>query len=392
MKLHFENPVYPVTAVLSRDTVQSSPFQVYSNDTLLYIDSLAPGKAYAYTVKALPGKDTALTTIKTLDTTSHSFNIMGWTFGEVSNSIFRDVAIINDHDIWAVGEVYLYNGADPSGTLYNAVYWDGASWKLYQFKFLVSCYDTVHHVMPIDAIYSQSPDSIWMNAGSSMMLYNGKEPLYIGCIESSVVKYFGRNNHDIYGVGGIGRIIHYDGQSWQLQPSGTSMNLRDVWGSADGKTVWACGYYDGAVPRTVLLKNSGSGWQTVYEGNPRDYTDVHYDFMTAGWTDSEYWTYICNGDIMSFLKSNNTFTLESTGPFLRDLAFCMCGDRANNMFYGGQWGLIEQYNGSTYQSLKYQLGINEKLFACTMKDGIVCMVGKKNINLIYNQAVIYIVW
>jgi hypothetical protein len=42
-----------------------------------------------------------------IDTTSHNFNFQTWRFGEYSSSTLYDVAIIDENNIWAVGEIYL---------------------------------------------------------------------------------------------------------------------------------------------------------------------------------------------------------------------------------------------------------------------------------------------
>ena len=41
------------------------------------------------------------------DTTSHNFTWETWTFGEHSSSVLNDVAIIDENNIWAVGEIYM---------------------------------------------------------------------------------------------------------------------------------------------------------------------------------------------------------------------------------------------------------------------------------------------
>ncbi len=49
-----------------------------------------------------------------MDTTSHNFTFTSWTFGTVGSSTLYDVAIINENNIWAVGEIMI---ADTSQNL-----------------------------------------------------------------------------------------------------------------------------------------------------------------------------------------------------------------------------------------------------------------------------------
>ena len=47
-----------------------------------------------------------------------------------------DVAIIDENNIWAVGEIYLNDSlGQPDPTPYNAVHWDGISWNLKKIYF-----------------------------------------------------------------------------------------------------------------------------------------------------------------------------------------------------------------------------------------------------------------
>ncbi len=67
------------------------------------------------------------------DTTSHSFTWQTFEFGDdgASPSSLKDVAIINDSDIWAVGSVYLNDSTgQPDYNAYNAIHWDGNKWEL----------------------------------------------------------------------------------------------------------------------------------------------------------------------------------------------------------------------------------------------------------------------
>ena len=54
------------------------------------------------------------------DTTSHNFTWQTWTFGEHSSSVLYDVVIIDENNIWAVGEIYLSDSlGQPDPHAYN---------------------------------------------------------------------------------------------------------------------------------------------------------------------------------------------------------------------------------------------------------------------------------
>lgn len=66
----------------------------------------------------------------TIDTTSHNFNFQTWRFGEHSSSTLYDVAIIDENNIWAVGEIYLNDSTgQPDPMPYNAIQWNGIQWQ-----------------------------------------------------------------------------------------------------------------------------------------------------------------------------------------------------------------------------------------------------------------------
>ncbi len=120
--------------ILQRDgrTVFSGRLQ--TQDTVLYDSLLSPSTTYRYRLYAREGEDISPaveTGLTTMDTTSHEFDWRVYTFGgQKGTSLFYDVAIIDENDIWAVGEIYtedidtydsLGNWIDP----YNAAHLDG---------------------------------------------------------------------------------------------------------------------------------------------------------------------------------------------------------------------------------------------------------------------------
>lgn len=51
---------------------------------------------------------------------------------------------------------------------------------------------------------------------------------------------WGASGSDVFAVGEVGTIIHYDGSVWTSMDSGTTENLKAVWGSS-GSDVFAVG-------------------------------------------------------------------------------------------------------------------------------------------------------
>ncbi|MGB9664445.1 MAG: hypothetical protein ACPL25_05950 [Ignavibacteria bacterium] len=61
-----------------------------------------------------------------MDTTSHEFSWEITYLGDGGSSVLYDVAIINENNIWAVGEIYMNDSLGrPEPNAYNAIHWDG---------------------------------------------------------------------------------------------------------------------------------------------------------------------------------------------------------------------------------------------------------------------------
>ena len=136
--------------------------------------------------------------LTTMDTTSHRFQ---WEIVEFpspfGSGVLYDVAIINENDIWAVGEIYA-DSANPAEP-YNAVHWDGSEWELKKIPF----YDETGYAWytPLESIIAFSRDDIWFEAG---VHWNGKQ--YISKkininFPSHVNKMWGTSSHDLYIIG-----------------------------------------------------------------------------------------------------------------------------------------------------------------------------------------------
>jgi hypothetical protein len=105
------------------------------------------------------------------DTTSHNFNFATWTFGEHSSSVLYDVAVINDSNIWAVGEIYSNDSlSQPDPNVYNAVYWNGNNWELKRISF-TGCGAVIYPA--IVSVFAFNKNDIWFARGGSLVHFDG---------------------------------------------------------------------------------------------------------------------------------------------------------------------------------------------------------------------------
>ena len=237
-------------------------------DTLLYIDSLLPKENYSFTATTTTNNQQLTTNgvlAQTLDTTSHNFTWQTFTFGQHSSSVLYDVAIIDENNIWAVGEIYMNDSlGNPDPHAYNAVHWDGQSWELKRIMFYTICGQASLSSYPAKAIFAFSENDIWIAGGGRQLpRIDGINQVDKICLPFSMVinKIWGSSSNDLYAVGNGGIIAHYSNGNWTKIESGTQINLLDIWGSGD--VTWICGWTD--FNPTVLLKISSVGLTKVYE-------------------------------------------------------------------------------------------------------------------------------
>ena len=168
-----------------------------------------------------------------VDTTSHNFTWQNWTFGEHSSSVIYDVAIIDENNIWAVGEIYLNDSlGQPDPIAYNATYWDGNEWKLIRIM-TNACGGVVYP--PIQAIFDfSSNDILFAHIDGSISHFNGTEfnndCSLITQLNGSAYRMWGKTKDDFYVVSGNGFIAHYQNDNWTSIESGTDLDIYDIWG------------------------------------------------------------------------------------------------------------------------------------------------------------------
>jgi hypothetical protein len=96
---------------------------------------------------------------------------------------------------------------------------------------------------------------VWNPSKRVMLRYDGKAwskvPGLAGSVAASAI--WGSGPDDIFAVGQGGAILHFDGEGWSTQSSGTTDPLFAVWGRGP-KDVWAAG------AKGTLLRYDGKTW------------------------------------------------------------------------------------------------------------------------------------
>ncbi|MHB2153382.1 glucosyl transferase [Calditrichota bacterium GD2] len=352
-----------------------------TEDSLLYVDGLWPNTGYAFKAAVYDGNKlltrSPAVTATTMDTTSHDFTWQTFEFGgQGGSSSFYDVAIIDENDIWAVGEIYTANDK------YNAAHWDGEKWELKKID-----WDGV--VSRLTCVFAFSSNDVWFGV-TNLIHWNGSKfekninPVLNQFYYKTVNKIWGTSSSDLYVVGNSGLIAHYDGQQWQRIESpeganGTEFNFHDIWSDIN--------FYSGK--REILavasvFEYNRQGKQVVRIENKNvsniDTTGLP-DALQSIWFKSGRIYYI-GGDGLYQKKLNTNFSKRwyKINDLPRLYKNAIRGTDINNIFVVGAYGLISHFNGKTW------FNYNEKnlpliygsYYALALTNSIVVAVGFKD--------------
>jgi len=391
IKLSTNNVSLPASVVLSRNNKQINNFTLITADTTIVDNNLNPNQSYTYSAELTGANNQKAVSgsvqIQTMDTTSHNFTWQTFTFGgQGGSSTLYDVAIINENDIWAVGEMYVY---DSTGTpiLYNAVHWNGSKWELKRIL-----YKGV--IWTIRTIYAFNSNDIWFSA---FVRYNGKKfislPIPDILIGWSVNKLWGSSSNNLYAVGNGGNIAHYNGGSWRKIESGVDVDLKDVWGTPDGNIVWFCGKED--FKPTVLLKYSNNTIEKIIEDTENLF--IYSDSIISGginsiWTNDSKKIFVLTWfDLYraSTETKGNAQTLWGGNPATWGVER-MRANNVNDIIAGGVFSRIWHFNGVGWKRYEGLIDQKDVLYGIDIKGNTAVSVGNRYYNGVENFGLIHL--
>ncbi len=134
LNLKLENISLPTEVRITQNDTTIITININSSDTTLYIENLLPNKTYSFysTIPSFQNSSAIKSnkvSVTTMDTTSH--NITWETFTIGNRGTLRDVAIINENNIWAVGEIYVNDSLGQlEPTARGFAQWNGKEWKI----------------------------------------------------------------------------------------------------------------------------------------------------------------------------------------------------------------------------------------------------------------------
>lgn len=377
IELTTTNLQLPTTITLEQNNQTRATINLVKADTLLFIDSLLPNQTYKFKsfIQSINQSSNELS-VTTMDTTSHNFTFETFTFGGTAgSSVLYDVAILNENDIWAVGEINVADTSINGYTTYNAVHWDGNEWELKRVK-TKACGGVEYP--PIKAIFAFSADDIlFAHIDGSITHYNGIEFTndcsLITQLNGSANKIWGISKSNYYVVSGNGFIAHYNSTNWQRIESGTTTDINDVWGIVDKdgleKIYCAVSFvFQTGDQKILTIKNNNV--DSLYWNIGRRVHSV--------WTYSKNYVYAAGGGIFENRKGYWNEITQVPLYYSRNIR----GDGTNNIFDCGDYGLFAHFNGSTWKTYD-ELYIQGIYFSVAVKNNMVITVGLEG-----NRAII----
>ena len=288
------------------------------------------------------------------DTTSHNFTFQTWIFGDHSSSILYDVAIIDENNIWAVGEIYMNDSTgQPDPHSYNAIHWDGVSWIITRIPTKTFSGSIVSST--INTVFAYSINDIWtFSIAGSYSHWDGNlwATEFVNQRNGSANKILGTNDNNIYLVCNDGGISLYKNTSWSLIPSGTDLNFYDIYENYDSNNSYEI--------ICIAAKQLVNMNKKIYRIENNILTELNINGITSSirgiWFKPGVRYYVIGSGMYykNNINSNDNWISfgETVTPFYTN---AIDGNDLNDIVVCGAYGELLHYNGSSWKSYQNEL-------------------------------------
>ena len=339
--------VLPANIRLNKDDAVLFNFRLTKTDTIVIDTTLEPGKTYIYqTTAVIKGEEQNSDTlhVKTLDTTSHNFGWQTFTFGDADagSSEIYDAAIISEDNIWCVGEINVTDNSENGFTTYNAAHWNGSRWELKRIEFYTICGQSQKTPYPASSIFAFNENNILIGMdGDQLAKLENEVQTQTSCLPWSfiITKIWGTSSNNFYIVGDSGNIAHNQNGRWSKIESGTTANIRDIYGAtASVSGIFKILAGTNAINNyRILTINNSFAKDTLNWPNNKSLSGIWINGRDTYAGGYEIW------------KNRNSIWHQETSTgysFIR-----VKGTKSNNIYGIGPDGTVH-FNGSTWQIIK----------------------------------------
>jgi hypothetical protein len=277
------------------------------------------------------------------DSTSQNFTFEVKRFGKPGpSSLFFDVWLFDENNIWAVGDVNLEDPSEPiNGKEYNIMQWNGKEWKGRGELFNSS---------GIYGIWALDTGRVYLAPGAPITYEYGK---YIYADFSHIVAKQGQSinriwassEDNVWGVGAWGALVHYDGNAWKALDFDTQWYFYSITGSKTTGVAYALARNPQYQTTIVRLQNSKA--EVIY-------TSQSQNTPYNGWTltlANEKELLIGNGPIWKFNLETKAMQVVFTPSSGTSIGASFAVSPIDIYFYGMNWtsDVMIHYNGKRFK-------------------------------------------
>lgn len=308
--------------------------------------------------------------------------------GDNKSSSLSDVVIIDDDNIWAVGELFLDDSlGNKDYTPYNLTHWNGENWSYHRLQFFTFPNHPHTHPYATSSIFALDENDIWISSGNQITHFNGNKQVDTKFLPFNVRQIWGNNKKKIYAVGDNGGIACYDGQNWKDILSGVDYHFTDICGY--GEDVCVCGVKD-AMTKSILIRLTNNKIEKLCFGEESNSTIISpIGLFSTVWMDKKGFIFI-GGNYVYTNKynywgyGNKTNDIQSRSYFSR-----IRGNSSIDMIAFGCFNTIMHYNGKDWLPLGNQYSsLSRKCWVGDIKEDMAVGVGVEHLGVLKKAIVI----
>ncbi len=373
LRITNDSPSKKNEVVIERNGKETHRMPATFKDTVIIEKGLTETTSYSFlAVDEADGQITSKSneeTCYTLAPTSHDFEWVLYTMGDIDHSDLLDAAIISENDIWAVGEIYT---KDMPSISFNAVHWDGTNLKLVRAPMYIE--NKKDECPRLNSIIEFGKDETMVSDGYVIGHFDGttiRGHYGIAEIKKGVISgLWGTGRDNIYIATHNCGLYHYDWENWgsfEIDLEERDNRQYDIWGIKDnsGKDIiylTSC-YLSGK--ENHVLKLVDGKIEKFYTGD----TDW---YISSVWSNNPYTFYFSGEGLYRYLG----------GKFEKiDISYLMDteqirGNGENDLFACSLRGCVSHYNGKEWRLIHEIYNPNIVYNSVTVKGDVVAVTGR----------------
>jgi hypothetical protein len=210
--------------------------------------------------------------------------------------------------------------------------------------------------------------------GGSIVRYDGTNAV-MDCgmnalLTGAINRIWGTTPQDVYAVGNVGAIVHYNGSTWQRVESGTTLDVYDVYGN--GGEVLAVAAEQFVSSNRRILRLTATGVDTISS------TGILFSLHGVWFTPHAY--YVIGAGVYTTSSVSPTTTWRALTPQITNFyTYAIRGQRKNDILVGGAFGEVLHFNGVSWRSFRNQLSLSAGSYrGVGINDHLCVLVGYDN--------------